>query len=231
MIMTCWNAKSRISAYLDDVLPAAERQALRQHLNACRDCALESREQQRLHQAVGSLPRRIPPSDLALRLRVIASKARTEVQGPGRWARFRDRLSLALDNLMRPLAVPAVGGLCSAIFMFSALVPAFMPTYAMAGTASLWDPPTMLITEPMVKYMAPIAFGGDAVVDVNVDDHGCISGYSIVSSTGPDNEQLRRSIENNLVFTEFWPATSFGVPVAGTIRISYRSPAGIDVKG
>ncbi len=132
---------------------------------------------------------------------------------------------------MRPLALPAAGGLCSAIFLFSALVPAFMPTYAMARTPSLWDPPTMLLTEPMVKYMAPIAFGGDAVVDVNIDDHGCIVGYSIVSSTGPDDAQLRRSIENNLLFTEFWPATAFGVPVAGTIRISYRSPAGIDVKG
>ncbi|HTS46769.1 MAG TPA: zf-HC2 domain-containing protein [Bryobacteraceae bacterium] len=229
--MKCWNARSRISAYLDNALPVAERQALRQHLNACRDCALESGQQQRLRQAVSSLPRGIPPSDLTLRLRVVASKARAELRGPGRWTRFRDRLSLALDNLMRPLAVPAVGGLCSAIFMFSALVPTFMPTYAMARNASPWDPPTMLITEPMVKYMAPIAFGGDAVVDVNIDDHGCISGYSIVSSTGPDNEQLRRSIENNLLFTEFWPATSFGVPVAGTIRISYRSPAGIDVKG
>lgn len=231
MIMKCWNARSRISAYLDNAMPVAERQAMRQHLNACRECALESKQQQRLSQAVRSLPRRIPPSDLTLRLCVAASKVRAEVRGPGRWPRFRDRLSLALDNLMRPLALPAAGGLCSAIFLFSALVPAFMPTYAMARTASLWDPPTMLLTEPMVKYMAPIAFGGDAVVDVNIDDHGCIAGYTIVSSTGPDNEQLRRSIQNNLLFTEFWPATAFGVPVSGTIRISYRSPAGIDVKG
>ena len=231
MIMKWWNAKGRISAYLDNAIPVAERQAMRQHLNVCRDCALESKEQLRLRRALGSLPARIPPVDLALRLRVGASRAKAEVRGPGRWPRFRSRLSLALDNLMRPLALPAAGGLCSAIFLFSALVPAFMPTYAMARTVSPWDPPTMLITEPMVKYMAPIAFGGDAVVDVNVDDHGCILGYSIVSSTGPDNEQLRHSIESNLVFTEFWPATAFGVPVAGTIRISYRSPAGIDVKG
>lgn len=212
-------------------MPVAERQAMRRHLDGCRDCALESKEQQRLSEAVRSLPRRIPPSDLTLRLRVTASKVRAEVRGPGRWLRFRDRLSLALENLMRPLALPAAGGLCSAVFLFSALVPAFMPTYAMARTTSLWDPPTMLLTEPMVKYMAPIAFGGDAVVDVNIDDHGCIAGYTIVSSTGPDSEKLRRSIENNLLFTEFWPATAFGVPVAGTIRISYRSPAGIDVKG
>jgi hypothetical protein len=231
MIMKCWNAKGRISAYLDDAMPPAERQAMRRHLSACRNCALESSEQQRFRKAVYSLPRRVPPSDLTLRLRVAASKVRAEVRGPGRWVRFRDRLSLALDNLMRPLALPAAGGLCSAVFLFSSLVPAFMPTYAMARTVSPWDPPTLLLTEPMVKYLAPIAFGGDAVVDVDVDDHGCIIGYSIVSSAGPNNAQLRRAIENNLLFTEFWPATAFGVPVSGTIRISYRSPAGIDVKG
>jgi len=212
-------------------MAAEERQAMRQHLTVCRRCALESGEQQKLRRTLRSLPRKNPPPDLALRLRVAAFRARAEMQGPGRWQRLRDRLSLGLENLMRPLALPAAGGLCSAVVLFSSLLPTFMPTYAMARTVSAFDPPTMLITEPMVKYMAPIAFGGDAVVDVNVDDHGYIFGYTIVSSSDSDKEQLRRAIENNLVFTEFWPATAFGVPVAGTIRISYRSAAGIDVKG
>jgi len=41
---------------------------------------------------------------------------------------------------------------------------------------------------------------------------------------------LRHSIENSLLFTEFWPATNFGRPIAGTIRISFRS-SHIDVRG
>ena len=229
--MDCRNARRNISAYLDHRMPGSESQAVRNHLNACRACALESAEQQRLRRTVRSLPRRTPPADLALRLRVIASKARAEIQGPNRWARLRNRLALGLENLMRPMALPAVGGLCSAIFMFSALIQTFMPAFAMARTASAFDPPTMLLTQPMVKYIAPIPFGGDAVVDVKIDNNGCIYGYTIVSETGPNDQQLRRSIENNLLFTEFWPATAFGVPIAGTIRISYRSPAGIDVKG
>lgn len=224
-------SKRRIAAYLDNALATEEGQAMRQHLSVCRNCALESGEQQRVRRTLGSLPRKNPPPDLALRLRVAASKVRAEVRGPGRWERFRDRVSLGLDNLMRPLALPAAGGICSAVLLFSSLLPTFMPAFAMASNQSPFDPPTMLITEPMVKYMAPIAFGGDADVDVNVDDHGCILGYTIVSSSGPDHDQLRRAIQNNLLFTEFWPATAFGVPVAGTIRLSYRSAAGIDVKG
>ena len=229
--MDCRNARRNISAYLDHRMPASERQAVRNHLNACRACALESAEQERLRRTVRSLPRRLPPADLTLRLRVIASKARAEIQGPGRWTRLRNRLSLSLENLMRPMALPAVGGLCSAVFMFSALIQSFMPAFAMARTASAFDPPTMLLTQPMLKYIAPIPFGGDAIVDVDIDNNGHIIGYTIVSAGDQNNDRLRRSIENNLLFTEFWPATAFGVPVSGTIRISYRSPAGIDVKG
>ena len=211
-------------------MPAEERHRIRQHLSACRDCARESSGHQRMREVVHSLPRRTPPPDLTLRLRVAASKARAQ-QGPGRWSKIRDRFELALSHLMRPLALPAVGGFCSAVFLFSSLVPTFMPTFAMAHAVFLWDVPTTLTTQPTVKYMAPIAFGGDAVVDVRIDEQGRIVGYAIVSFTGQNAEQLRRSIQNNLVFTEFWPATAFGVPVAGTVRISYRSPANIDIRG
>ena len=216
---------------MDDALPVEERQAVRQHLSACHACTRESSEQQRIREAMRSLPRRTAPPDLTMRLRVAASKARMETRGPGRWSRLKDRVELTLSNLMRPLALPAAGGLCSALFLFAALAPAFTPTFAMMRQSSPWDVPTMLSTQPMVKYVAPVAFGGDAVVDLSLDDHGCMIGYTIVSSSTGDTEQLRRSIENNLLFTEFWPATAFGVPVAGSIRISYRSPAGIDVKG
>jgi anti-sigma factor (TIGR02949 family) len=228
--MECSSVRSKISAYLDDAMPADERHSIRQHLSGCRACTLESSGQQRVRELVRSLPQHTPPPDLTSRLRVAASKARSRMQGPGRWSRLRDRFDLAVSHLMRPLALPAVGGFCSAVFLFSALVPTFMPTFAMSREAP-WDVPTMLSTQPMVKCVAPVAFGGDAVVDVSIDDQGRIVGYTIVSYTGPNTEQLRRSIQNNLVFTEFWPATAFGVPVAGTIRVSYSSPAGIDVKG
>ena len=130
---------------------------------------------------------------------------------------------------MRPLALPLAGGLCSAIIMFSALVPTFTSTYAMSRTLGPGDVPTMLTTEPMVKYMAPIAFETDAVVDLKIDEQGRIVDYAIVAA-GQQSDQLRRTIENNLLFTEFWPATAFGRPVAGTVRVSFRSNR-IEVRG
>jgi hypothetical protein len=220
---------------LDGTVPSEERRALKRHLNGCRECALESERYVELRQTLRSLPKRMPPADLTTRLRVVASKVRMESFGGATpWNRWRDRMELFLRNLMRPLALPAVGGLCSAVFLFSTFVPMFKSAFALSafGMNDSSDVPTILVTEPTLKYMAPVAFAnnGDAVVDLQLDDQGQIVDFNIVSARGQQSEKLRRSIENSLLFTEFWPATAFGHGVAGTIRISFRSSR-IDVRG
>lgn len=205
---------------------------LKRHLNSCRQCALESERYWQLRQKLRALPKLIPPVDLTTRLRVVASKVRMEsFGGASPLDRWRDRVELSLRNLMRPLALPAVGGLCSAIFLFSTLVPTFKSAFALSGSE---DVPTMLVTTPTLKYTAPVAFtDGDAVVDLQLDDQGRIIDFTIVNAPGQQSEALRRSIENSLLFTEFWPATTFGRGVAGTVRISFRSgrSSRIDVRG
>jgi hypothetical protein len=226
--MECSSVKQRVSQYLDDAVSADERRSLKRHLNGCRECALESERYSELREKLQSLPRLTPPAELTTRLRVVASKVRME-SFANPWTRWWDRVELTLRNLMRPLALPAVGGLCSAIFLFSTLVPMFKSAFAMSESG---DVPTMLVTEPMLKYMAPVAFAnnGDAVVDLQLNDQGQFVNFTIVSAPGQQNEALRRSIENSLLFTEFWPATTFGRGVAGTIRISFRSSR-IEVRG
>lgn len=211
---------------------------LKRHLSVCRRCALESERYAGLRQSLRSLPRLVPPADLTTRLRVVASKVRSESFGGATpWSRWRDRVELSLRNLMRPLALPAFGGLCSALFLFSIFVPMFKSSFAMNLSG---DVPTMLATQPMLKYMAPVAFAGpaafasnsnqDAVVDLQLDDHGQIVNFTIVSAPGGQTEALRHFIENSLLFTEFSPATTFGHGVAGAIRISFRNSS-IDVRG
>ncbi len=236
--MECNSARQRLPLYADNALPFDERRQLQRHLSVCRRCALESELYADLRRSLRALPQRVPPADLTTRLRVVASKVRTEsFGGATAWRRWLDRVELSLRNLMRPLALPAFGGLCSALFLFSIFVPMFKSSFAMnlAG-----DVPTMLTTQPILKYMAPVAFAGpiafasnsdeDAVVDLQLDDHGQVVDFTIVSAPGGQTEALRHSIENSLLFTEFSPATTFGHGVAGTIRISFRNSS-IDVRG
>jgi Putative zinc-finger len=232
--MECWNVKQNVSAYMDNAVPEEAQREMRQHMSNCGPCAREVERHRRVREALRTLPRRAVPAGLTMRLRVAALKVRAgSVRGQSNWTRWRDRFQLSLKNLMRPIALPLAGGLCSAVVMFSALVPTFTSAYAMdKRPSSLWDVPTMLATEPMVKCTAPVAFGEtEAIVDLTIDEQGRIANYTIVS-TGPGQkaEQVRRNIENKLLFLGFWPATAFGKPVAGTVRVSFGS-SHVEVRG
>lgn len=231
--MECWNVRQKVSAYLDYAVPDEERREMRQHMNDCGPCARDTERYQRVREALRTLPQAAVPADLTMRLRVVASKVRAEsVRGQSGWSRWRDRFQLTSKNLMKPLALPLAGGLCSAVVLFSALVPTFTSTFAMDKTPSLFDVPTMLVTQPMVKCTAPVAFGEtEAVVDLTIDEQGRIANYTIVSTgSGQKAEEVRRNIENKLLFIGFWPATAFGKPVAGTVRVSFGS-SHVEVRG
>ncbi len=124
---------------------------LKRHLNVCRECALESERYSELRQKLRSLPKRMPPGGLDHPSASGCFQGADGVLGRASpWSRWRDRVELSLRNLMRPLALPAVGGLCSAVFLFSTLVPMFKSAFAMSGSG---DIPTMLATEPMLNTL------------------------------------------------------------------------------
>ena len=194
-------------------------------------CTSGSDSQQLMRVALRSLPRMVPPSELTLRLRIMASKEHlADRQTSSRLQLWCNKLSLALDNLMKPIALPAAGGLCAALLLFMSLVPAFKTHRISLEDVPLWD--LVPSTEPTLRSVAPIGFSyGDAQVDLRIDEHGRLINYSIVSGQpGRETDVLNRSIKNNLLFTTFKPATSNGVPISSTIRLSFQSSR-IDVKG
>jgi hypothetical protein len=226
--MKCWNVETRLPAYLENAVSQGERSHLRSHVNSCPACAKKLEAQKQVPVALRSLPRLEPPADLAVRLMVMASKERTVDRSPrASFVRWRHNLALSMQNLMKPLALPAAGGLCAALLLFMTLAPAFT-----RHRSSLEDVPLCDLTPstaPMLRTMAPIGFtDGDVDVDLKIDPQGHIMNYSIVGGYG--HAELRRSIENNLLFTTFTPATAYGVPVPSSLRISFRSSS-IEVKG
>src|SRR5271166_3109048 len=104
--MECGKVKSKVSAYVDGSVSEDERRELRVHLSSCRTCSADSERYRRLRSVLRSLPPSVPPPELAVRLRVIASRERARVQQAAapRFSRWRDSLQLSMKNLMRPLA-------------------------------------------------------------------------------------------------------------------------------
>jgi hypothetical protein len=202
------------------------------HVESCNSCAGAVNEYKRLRHSLRQLPRRVPPADLTTSLQVLASHERARRVARLTFASYcasvRDRLRLTVKNLMRPLALPVTGGLAAAVLSFSL----FVPDLVAEARHVRCDVPTGLFTAASVKDVSWPIFGeAEIVVDVQVDDQGRLSDYSIVCG-GPllNDESLRRRFESSLLLSQFTPATSFGQPTSGKIRVSFRSSR-IDIKG
>jgi hypothetical protein len=173
-----------------------------------------------------NLSLRLPPQELRTKLRVIASRERQRLlSGQINW---RDRLDLSFKNMMRPLALPLAGGIFSAVALFGMCLSPMYPIHSDDSS----DVSTGLTTEATVKYTQPIGGNfGEVVVDVIVDEAGRMVDYKIVSGFNVlTTAQVRRSLENQLIFTEFKPVTQFGQPIAGKLRLYFRNSE-VDVKG
>jgi hypothetical protein len=218
----------RLTAYLDNQVSESEKRQVRLHLGRCSTCAYQVETQAQMKAMLRSLPPKPAPADLQIRLQVLASKERILDHRPGsRLRHWYTSARLHVKNLMEPIALPAAGGLGAAILLFMAL----MPTFALNQRLGRVDVPISLFTEPALKSVKPIGFHyGDAEVDLRIDSDGRLVNYSIISGSCNEQNLLRHSIENNLLFTTFTPATAFGKPVSATLRLSFRSSS-IDVKG
>jgi hypothetical protein len=142
---------------------------------------------------------------------------------------YGGRAALLFENLARPLAIPAVGGVVAALVMFTITAMQY-PTPAHAHST---DVPTVLYTEASFKNMGLFPLDTEEVViDLTIDESGRVLDYSFVDGGVPiqNDKQLKRKIDAALLFAEFVPATSFGQPIPGKVRLSFRR-GHIDVRG
>ena len=172
------------------------------------------------------------PASLTFSLRSVASR---EASRQRRFTSFRtwlrhsyEECAFVVNELMRPIALPATGGLASAVLLFSMVMTNFQGIVRQPVN----DIPIAITTEPSGKSLLMDASEAEIFVDVFVDENGRVIDYSLPDGFGSMNSsQLRRKLENTLLFTEFNPGTIFGQPTAGWVRVKYRGRSEIDVKG
>ncbi len=215
--MTCKQARSTFSVYLDGILTGSEMQGVARHLDTCPGCEAEYRALARTQELVRSLgPAKAPP-ELALRLRVALSQ-----EASRSWSRQMQSFLLELRQGMNSLMVPATAGLASAVMFFGLLIGlATAPPRAAAGN----DVPTLLYTPPQLDKSL-FEFNLNAlstevlVVETYVDAQGRVQDYRILSGQ-EQNQHLRRQLDQVMIFTTFRPATSFGRPAPGRVVLSF----------
>ena len=117
--MNCRKTLRNLNTYLDDTLPWLDSEGVEEHLSQCNGCRQEYRRLLRLGQILRSLERRESPADLPLRLAIFISKEKQNYL----WARIQARL----DNLLRPVLLPALSGVILTFFLFLVPFNSFFP--------------------------------------------------------------------------------------------------------
>jgi hypothetical protein len=226
--MKCNTVQTKLAGYLDDAVtgaaPVEERVHIREHLEACSYCREELQRYRKLSMLLSRVPRNLPPADLAVRIRVAAAQAVPVQDLPSRMRRIRDRAELLLDNVFRPLSLPATGGFFSAILVFAIVLQLIVPGITVravpndvplnilrpAGLITLSDYPSSWAPE---QHDVELSLPHGLLIDVTVDQHGQMVGYQILS--GPHSVDLRHQLDQMLLFSRFRPMMSFGRPTAG----------------
>jgi hypothetical protein len=230
--MSCENVQERISLLLDCNLPAAEREYVLAHLDACGQCGERFESMQYMRASLRDMARPRVPAALATQLRVMASHecarrlARKTLST--RVAHWVTTTRLAFDNLMRPFAVPVTGGVMSAFVMFSLLVPSlsfphnhsYEPPLAAAETDVQWGEPDGDIVGlgPDRARLLPgnaVIYGNEVSLTLLIDDRGFVRDYYLSGG------ELTEEMKSFIVLSQFTPATVSGQPTWGLKQIVF----------
>jgi len=216
----------RISSLLDGMATSEEREEVRTHLNACRDCSARLKSYEGVRARLRKLDRPRIPAGLTVQLRVLASHERVRqlarASFPARVRYWADRVALGYDNLMRPVALPVAGGLLSALLLFSVLVPnlSFRHNRSIEPPLSLSSDPDGRIVGwsgvvPRLESVNAATEGDGTVVELIIDNQGNVADYSVRQG------QLTPDMQNIILLSKFTPAMFFYQPAWGKIRVVF----------
>jgi hypothetical protein len=225
--MKCNTVRTRLAGYLDGAMAseacAEERGEIRVHLEGCAGCRAELQRYRKLAVLLSHLPNALPPRDLAIRIKVAAAQAKNSQDWPSRYRRMRDRAEILLDNVFRPLTLPATGGLMSALLVFVLVFQMIAPGMTVRAVEN--DVPLNLMRPAELVTLsdypqawpeqqeAELSLPHGLMVDVTVDAQGQMLNYQILA--GPDSVDLRHQLDQMLLFSRFRPMLSFGRPTSG----------------
>lgn len=218
--MTCSEAEKRLPGYLDGAIHTRDHAGLREHLRSCAYCARELERYRVLSAHLANVQPIQAPRDLALRIRVRASQERTFW---GRAGRVWTRVLLGFENVIGPLAVPATGGLLTALAVFVLVAQNLLVGLPM-GRIVPNDLPLNLVQPAQLESLAPFPVpgivatagkydSGALLLQATLNDHGEVVFYEILS--GPTDSAVKRQIDEVLLFSRFRPQLSFGLPMNG----------------
>jgi Putative zinc-finger len=218
--MNCREAQRHLPGYLDGGVRSRERVRLREHLNSCAECRHQLGQYRLMASHLANVAPVRAPADLAQQIRARVAQRRSP------WAFVRtawERALLVSQNILEPLAVPATGGVLTAVAVFMLVVQSMLMGMPI-GRVQADDLPLNLVQPAQLERLAPFPVPGNGqgdgqanssplLVEATLNAQGEVVFYKILS--GPDDAAARRQLDQVLLFSLFRPQLGFGRPMGG----------------
>lgn len=219
--ISCQAALELMSPFIDSMVAVEEAQYLRSHVSDCVPCRRQLQSFVSLRNVIGCAEAVPVPEDLQLETRVRLSHERRN--------NTRERLQTRLNNLLRPVAMPAVMGITLTILGFAVLFGSLTsPRSVIAEDGKsnpligVYQPPKT--TDPTLRHLGATVSTETLSVQTEVNNHGRIDDYSIIAGTrSPD---VDRWLQELVLLSQFRPATFWGMPVRSRVIFSFVTVRG-----
>jgi hypothetical protein len=218
--MNCRQAAPHLPGYLDGAVSPRHHELVRTHLASCKECYAQLERYRRLAICLANVAPSAPPADLAVRIRVRAARSGAP------WADLRrlwSKAAVAFEDILKPIAVPATGGILTALVAFVLVVQNILVGVPMTGIVPN-DLPLNLVQPARVESLAPFpipgvigssgqADSGTLLLEATLNAQGQVVSYKILA--GPNNSAVQHQIDQVMMFSRFSPQLSFGRPQDG----------------
>ena len=217
--MTCWSAKRRREEFVDGRLRGNENSRIAAHLAECQSCSLEFEQARAVRTMLRKLPHLKTPSSLGTALRVRASQERSAVeQNEGsRLMRLWQAWLFRMDELMRPITLPATGGLLSSIILFGALT----FTIGTATRQANYEVP-VLYGDVMNANLVPMQLRSSVTLTLSLDGTGHITDYAFGDKSASFVGDAARLQYRNIAVPNFPSVLTVTSPINRDISIKFE---------
>ena len=215
--MTCFGVKRSSTAYLDGKLKPGDVARLKAHVERCNECTSMLDQFTLIRGGMARMESPQMPPLLGTKLRVLASRERSALlqMGASRWGRLLLRWKWRLDEFMRPLTIPATGGILSSIALFATLAVSLTHAPETAG----YEVP-IFHEDTIAANLVPVDMRSSVVLTMSLDDKGHIEDYAVREGAKSYSSDGLGMSFSNISMPQFPTVFALARPITGDVRIS-----------
>lgn len=213
--MTCWRTRRRITDYVDGRLRGNDRSRMAAHLAQCETCSQYMEDLACVRSTLRDLGEAVPPTRLRTELLVTASRVR-EIACTSWLERIWNRWKLRVHEIMRPLTIPATGGLLSSFVLFAVLAFSISASTRVAA----YEVP-VLYANTADANLVPVELRSSVVLTLSLDERGRIKDYAVRDGSDSFVGDPGRLQQSNIALPEFRTVLAMTQPVSRDISIKF----------